>query len=184
MSAHGPALTIEADPLIAEARRRANLRRLLAVVVVLAAGAAAAATFSLRSSGAALGMCASPPSGWKERTIAKTSTTVATVVLTNFRFGQLDNFYGLAASGMRWPAGGAMIAVSNEGPDATPRFTHALRVGSGDFGGFEGMTWPAANVAVHSHGRVLDAYVELRTVTPATIAAVNQALAGVHACSA
>jgi hypothetical protein len=77
-----------------------------------------------------------------------------------------------------------MIAVSNEGPDATPRFTRALRVGSGDFSGFEGMKWPAANVAVRSHGRVLDAYVEMRTVTPATVAAANQVLAGVHTCSA
>jgi hypothetical protein len=121
--------------------------------------------------------------GWKEQTIQRTSTTVATVVLTNFRFGQLDDFYGLA-SAMAWPPHGAMVAVSNEGPAETPPFRRALRIGSGDLRGFEGMRWPSANVAVRSHGRVLNAYVELRTVTPATVAAANRALAGVRTCSA
>lgn len=182
MWAHVSALPLEVDPLVAEARRRARRRRL--AVALLVAVAVLAATFALRSSGGGgLGMCASPPSGWKEQTIRRTSTTVATVVLTNFRFGHLDDFYGLATS-MPWPAHGAMIAVSNEGPAATPPFRSALRVGSGDLRGFEGMRWPGANVAVRSRGRVLDAYVELRTVTPAMVAAANRVLAGVRACSA
>lgn len=184
MSAHIPALPLEADPLVAEAKRRARRRRLIVALVVAIAGAAVAATFTLRSSGAAVGLCASPPTGWKQQTIQRTSTRVATVVLTNFRFGELDDFYGLAASGMPWPPHGAMVAVSNEGPAATPHLRSALRVSDGDFGGFEGMRWPSANVAVRSHGRVLDAYVELRTVTPATVAAANQVLAGVRACAA
>lgn len=40
MSAHVPALPLEVDPLIAEAKRRARRRRLLAVAVVLAGGGA------------------------------------------------------------------------------------------------------------------------------------------------
>jgi hypothetical protein len=33
----------------------------------------------------------------KERSIAKAAMTEATVVLTNFRFGNMDNFDGLAS---------------------------------------------------------------------------------------
>lgn len=178
-----PALPFAADPLIAEAKLRARRRRLLAMAVVVVAGAVAGTTVALQAGGSAVGLCTTPPAGWKERSIPRTSTTEATVVLTTFRFGQLDNFYGLA-SRLHWPAGGAMIAVSNDGPDATPRFKRALRVAAADFSGFEGMHWPGAAFGVRSGGRVLSAYVEVRTVTPATIAAVNAALAGIHTCSA
>lgn len=41
MSAHVPALPLEADPLIAEAKQRARRRRLIAAAVLLAVGAAA-----------------------------------------------------------------------------------------------------------------------------------------------
>jgi hypothetical protein len=183
MAAHTPALPLEADPLVAEAKRRARRRRLvMAAATIVVAGTAAGATYSLRSSGNVLALCATPPSGWKEHTIPRTPTRVATVVLTNFRFGRMDDAFGLAAP-LAWPPRGAMIAVSNEGPAATPPFRRALEVGKGDFRGFEGMRWPAANVALRSHGRVLDAYVELHAVTPATVAAANAALAGIHTCS-
>jgi hypothetical protein len=182
MTAHVPALPLEVDPLVAEAKRRARRRRLAVAAIVVLASAAVGTTFALRSSGGALGLCATPPTGWKEHAIPRTPTTVATVVLTNFRFGRMDDLYGLAAP-LKWPPGGAMIAVSNEGPAATPPFRRALAVGGGDFAGFEGMRWPATEVAVRSHGRVLDAYVELHAVTPATIAAANAALAGVRICS-
>lgn len=43
MSAHLPALSLEADPLIAEAKQRARRRRLVAALVLLAVGGAAAA---------------------------------------------------------------------------------------------------------------------------------------------
>ena len=181
MSAHVPSLPFELDPLIAAAKRRARLRRVVAIAVVVVAGAAAGTAFALRA-GHALGICAAPPSGWKEHTMPRTSTRVATVALTTFRFGQMDNFFGLA-SNLRWPANGVMVAVSNEGPDATPPFRHALRVASGDFTGLEWMRWPGANVAIRSQGRVLDAYVEMRAVTRATVAAANAALGGVHSCS-
>jgi hypothetical protein len=183
MSAHAPALPYEVDPLIAEAKHRARRRRLLAVGLVVAVAAAVAATFALRSAPGVVGVCATTPSGWNERTIPKAGTQEATVVLTNFRFGKLDDFYGLATP-LRWPSQGVMLAVSNEGPAARPPFRAALRVAGGDFRGFEGLRFPAANVAVRSQGRVLDAYVEARRVTPATVAAVNAALAGVHTCSA
>jgi hypothetical protein len=107
----------------------------------------------------------------------------ATVVFTNFRFGQMDDFYGLAA-GRQWPPGGITIAVSNEGPDSTPPFRDALQITGSDFRGFEGDRWPTAHVAIRSHGRVLDAYAEVRTVTPAAVATVNRALEGVRACHA
>jgi hypothetical protein len=95
----------------------------------------------------------------------------------------MDDLYGLATP-LRWPAQGVMVAVSNEGPDATPPFRRVLRVAGADFRGFEGMRWPAANVAVRSQGRVLNAYVEARTVNPETVAAANTALADVRACPA
>jgi hypothetical protein len=183
MSTRVPALPLEADPLIAEARQRARRRRLLAVAVVGAAAAAIGSTLGLRSSGGEVGVCATPPAGWKERTIPKTGMSEATVVLTNFRFGRMDDFYGLA-SPLRWPSGGVMVAVSNEGPDATPPFRGVLRVGGADFKGFEGLRFPASNVALRSQGRVLNAYVEAGSLTPSTIAAANRALAGVHTCSA
>jgi hypothetical protein len=101
--------------------------------------------------------------------------------LTNFRFGRLDDFYGLD-NGLRWPPHGIMIAVSNEGSASTPSFKQELRVAVADFQSFEGLKWAAANVAVRSHGRVLDAYAEVRTVTPAVIKTVNGVLASVRVC--
>jgi hypothetical protein len=106
------------------------------------------------------------------------------VVLTNFRFGQMDDFYGLGASTQHWPHEGVMVDVLDDGPDATPRFGRALRVERADFRGFEGARFPVAERAARSNGRVLDAYVEIRSVTPATIAAANRVLAGVHTCQA
>jgi hypothetical protein len=155
----------------------------LIVVVVLALAGVVGGRLALRSSAGATGICASPRTGLKERFVAKSGMQEATVVLTNFRFGRMDNFYGLAP-GRRWPRDGITIAVSNEGPDSTPRFRRALQVTGADFESFEGMRWPAANFGIRSGGRVLDAYVEVRRVTPAAIATVNRALAGVRVCSA
>ena len=138
-----------------------------------------------QSSGGVTGLCAAAPPGLRERTFAKTRTTETTVVLTNFRFGSADNFYGIGdAAGRDWPRGGITIAVINEGPDSTPALSRALRVGRADFQGFEGSRWPVARVAIRSQGRVLEAYAEVRTVTPATVATVNRALADVRACRA
>jgi Domain of unknown function (DUF4232) len=54
MSAHLPALPLEADPLIAEAKRRARRRRLIAAgVLLLAAGGAAAGVLAFGGSGSA-----------------------------------------------------------------------------------------------------------------------------------
>jgi hypothetical protein len=119
----------------------------------------------------------------RTRYIPKAGMQEATVVLANFRFGRMDDFYGLTQS-MRWPADGITIAVSNEGPAATPSFKRELRVTGSDFNGFEGMRWPTAHLAIRAQGRVLEAYVEVRTVTPAAIAKVNRTLAPVRVCSA
>jgi hypothetical protein len=122
----------------------------------------------------------------KERYIAKSGVQEATLVLTNFRFGRMDDFYGLSSSlraSKRWPPGGVTVAVSNEGPAATPPFRRVLRVAATDFRGFEGMRWPAAHLAIRADGRVLEAYAEARTVTPVTIRTVNRALASVRVCS-
>lgn len=147
------------------------------------AAAAAVATLALQSSGAATGVCATAPSGWKERSLPSSALGSATVVLTNFRFGRMDDFYGLA-SPLHWPRRGVMVAVSNEGAAATPRFRSALRVADSEFTGFEGLRLPAAETAVRRNGRVLNAYVEVGAVTPATVAAANAALAGFRMCSA
>jgi len=154
---------------------------MLVVVLVLVAAAGVSGWLAVRSSGGVTGLCVSAPAGLKERSIQKHGVTEATIVLTSFRFGQMDDFDGLA-SRLRWPPRGIMIAVSNEGPAATPRFRRELRVTAADFHGFEGLEWPAANVAIRSRGRVLDAYAEVRRVTPAAIRTVNRALSGVRAC--
>jgi hypothetical protein len=156
-------------------------RTLVLVVVVIAALGVAGGWLASRSAQGATGICASAPTGLRELYLPKSGLQEATMVFTNFRFGRMDYFYGLS-SGTRWPSDGVTIAVSNEGPDATPPFRRFLRVTDRDFRGFEGMKWPAAHFAVRSGGRVLEAYAEVRTVTPAAIALVNHALADVRAC--
>ena len=154
-------------------------------VLVLAVAGAISGWLAVRSSGGAIGLCASTPTGLKERSFPKGRLTEATIVLSNFRFGRVDDFYGIGASaGRHWPRGGITIVVINEGPDATPPTRQALRVHRADFQGMEGSTWPAAHVAIRSQGRFLDAYAEVRGVTPAAIATVNRALADVRVCHA
>ena len=160
-------------------------RLVLVVVFVLAVAGALSGWLAERSSGGVTGFCASSPTGLCERTFPKTRTSEATVALTNFRFGSVDNFYGIGdAAGRDWPRGGVTIAVINEGPASSPLLSRALRVSGADFRGFEGSRWPVAHVAIRSQGRVLEAYAEVRTVTPAVVATVNRALAGVRACRA
>jgi hypothetical protein len=188
MSAHVPALALEADPLIAEAKRRAWRRRRLALVAVAAIVAATAGTtFALRSSGGTVRLCATPPTGWRERT-ANLPGAAPTVVITNFRFGSMLDNYGLGASKRPWPRGGVTIAVE----DVTRWRDQAsfrgvvpgvLRVRSSQFTGFEGSYFPVASRLVEVDGRILDSHVEARQVTPATVAAANRALSGVHTCS-
>jgi hypothetical protein len=184
VAASVPVVLFGLDPLIAEAKERARRRRLRALGAVAAIAAAAiGTTFGLRSSARALGVCATPPSGWRERTVTRTSLGPPAIVLTNWRFGRMEDFYGLGGAAKHWLAGGVTVVVLNEGPAATPPIGRALRVTYADFGRFEGMRFPSAEVAVRSHGRVLNSYVEVGTVTPATIAAANRALAGVQVCS-
>lgn len=177
-------LPSQIDSLITEMKARAwHRRRLLAGLAVLVAGAIGA-WLALRSTGGLTGLCASTPSGLRERSFPKSRSSEATIVLTNFRFGSVDDFYGIGASaGRHWPRGGITIVVINEGPQATPPVARALRVDRADFRGMEGSTWPAAHVAIRSQGRFLDAYAEVRGVTPAAIATVNRALADVRACT-
>jgi hypothetical protein len=179
------ALPLGLDPLIAEAKERARRRRLLALcaVVVVAAAAAIGTTYGLRSSGNALSVCATAPSGWKERT-PSLAPTPPTVVLTNFRFGRMDDVFGITDPHLDWPANGVLVAVGNWPPDSTGSQAGPLRVTRSSFAGMEGSTLPTAHFGVRSHGRILDVYVTVGTLTPATIAAANQALAGVRTCSA
>ena len=107
-----------------------------------------------------------------------------TVVLTNFRFGRMDDLYGLTDR-FNWPANGVTVAVRNEDPPDAPNAKGgALQLTARDFGGLEGSTQPSGQIAVRSNGRTLNAYVEVGALTPATIAAANAALAGVRTCSA
>jgi hypothetical protein len=92
MTLHVPRLPFELDPLIAEAKRRAWHRRtLLAVIAVVAVAGVAGSWLALRSRAGITGLCASPPTGLRERSIPKTGVSEATVVLTNFRFGKMDD---------------------------------------------------------------------------------------------
>jgi len=175
---------IALDPLIAEARERARRRLLLllALLVVLVA-AAVGTTYGLRSSGNELGLCATRPPGWKQKTVSMVPHH-PTLFLTNFHFGRIHDLFGNTAKS-DWPANGVTISVINYGRrnerglrEGTLRFTRA------DFNGLEGSTQPAGGTAIRSQGVVLYAYVEVGSLTPATIAAANQALAGVRVCSA
>ena len=158
---------------------------MLVVVFSLAVAGAASGWLAARSSGGVTGLCALSPTGLRERTFPKTRISETTVVLTNFRFGSVDDFYGIGdAAGRDWPRAGITIAVINEGPASSPPLGRALRVSGTDFGGFEGSRWPVARVAIRSQGRVLEAYAEVRTVTSAAVATVNRALAGVRVCDA
>lgn len=155
------------------------------VVSVVVVAAALSGWLAARASGGATGLCASAPAGLRERTFVKTPTTETTVVLTNFRFGTVDDFYGIGdAAGRNWPRGGITIAVINEGPVSSPPLRRTLRVSGADFRGFEGSRWPTARVAIRSQGRVLEAYAEARTVTPAVVMTVNHALSAVRVCRA
>ncbi len=175
------------DPLIAEAKDRARRRRFVAIGALVAVAAAAlGTTYGLRSkasSAAVRGLCATVPSGWQARTITNPAISVPAIVLTNFRFGRMDDLYGLTDR-FDWPARGVTVVVSHgfvgalASPGALPlHFTRR------DFGGIEGSTQPAGQIAVLSNHRVLNAYVEVGKLTPTTIALANEALAGVRTCS-
>jgi hypothetical protein len=83
------------------------------LVVVLVLVGSLSGWLAARSSGGVTGLCASAPAGLRERTFPKTPTTEATVVLTDFRFGSVDNFYGIGdAAGRNWPQNGITVAVS------------------------------------------------------------------------
>jgi hypothetical protein len=141
-------LDLARPPGRSEVVRRRTL--VLVGLLVVAATAAVSGWLAVRSSGSVTALCTSAPAGFKERNIPKAGMTEATVVLTNFRFGRLDDFDGLS-SRLRWPPHGIMIAVSNEGPDSTPPFRRQLRVGAADFEGLEGSsgpprTWPSVHM--------------------------------------
>lgn len=173
------------DPLIAEAKQRAQRRRLLALgAVVLVAAAAVGGTLATRSSGNSFGICATAPSGWKQRTFTDHGRTPPTVVLTNFRFGRLAYDFGITDPRLHWPANGVLVAVGNWPPDSTVSRVGPLRVTQAAFAGMEGSSLPTVHSGVRSHGRILDYFVTVGALTPATIAAANQALAGVRTCSA
>jgi hypothetical protein len=174
------------DPLIAEAKERTRRRRLLLLgAVVLVAGAAIGGTLATRSSANSLGVCATAPSGFQERTLPARAeyggVAPAAVVLTNFRFGRMADTYGLTDR-FNWPANGVTVAVSNEPPWGGKG--GVLHFTARDFGGIEGSTQPSGQMIMRSHGRTLNALVEVGAITPATIAAANRALASVRVCSA
>lgn len=174
---------IALDPLIAEAKQRARRRRLLAVGAVVVVAAVASTTLATRSSANSLGVCATPPSGFQART-PNLAPTPPTVVLTNFHFGRMDDVFGITDPNLDWPANGVLVAVGNWPPDSTVSRTGPLSVTRRAFAGMEGSSLPTAHFGVRSHGRILDVFVTVGTLTRATIAAANQALAGVRTCSA
>jgi len=86
------------------------------VFVVVVAGAVSG-WLAARSSGGVTGLCASPPKGLRERSFPKTRTTETTVVQTNFRFGSVDNFYGIGdAAGRDWPRGESRLPSLMKAP--------------------------------------------------------------------
>jgi hypothetical protein len=190
MSAHVPALPLELDPLIAEAKQRARRRRWVVVAAVAVVAAAVVTTFALRSGGGTVGFCATPPPGWQERSV-NLAGAGPTIVMTNFGFGNMSDFYGLGAAPRQrsnWPSRGIRIAVEDDTRWANePSFSGVrpgvLRVHSSQFTGMEGSNFPAVQQLIKYDGRVLDTFVEIRTVTASGVAAANRALAGVHTCS-
>jgi hypothetical protein len=176
------------DPLIAEAKQRARRRRLVALGVLVLAAAAIGTSVAFRSTSRAnsLGICASPPSGWRERRVAA-GRLPAAVLLTSFRFGvmgPMGDIYGIDYPGRKWPPGGVMMAVAiyaSHRPDARAE----LRVAATDFhvSPNGGSKRPTAFRWIRRNGQELAAWVQVASVTPATTAAANHALAGVRTCS-
>jgi hypothetical protein len=64
-------------------------------VFVLAVTGTVGGWLALRSSRGVTGLCTSQPASLKKRNIPKTGVSEATVVLTNFCFGRMDDLYGL-----------------------------------------------------------------------------------------
>src|SRR5262249_19530325 len=146
--------------------------------------AAVGTTYGLRTSPAnALGVCATTPPGWQQMSVTNIPNQPPTVVLTNFRFGRMNDLYGLTDR-FNWPGNGVTVAVINYGRRNEHLSERPLSVTRADFGGLEGSTQPSGEISVRSNGLVLYAYFEVGKLTPATIALANQALAGVRVCSA
>jgi hypothetical protein len=178
------ALAPGVDPLIAEAKRHARRRYLFALAaLVVVTGAAVGTSYSLRSAaGKSLGLCTTVPSGWQEKAVSRIPHASPIIWLTNSGFGPMNDLYPLSD---RLPAHGVIVTVINFGR-RNPRGVKEvpLRFTRADFLGLEGSTHPSGGITVRSQGVVLSAYVEVGKLTPATLAAANQALSGVRTCSA
>jgi hypothetical protein len=95
----------------------------------------------------------------------------------------MEYLLGFGDSRLHWPPGGVIVSVSNYGRAAPSDQGGPLRVSRADFGPFEGVRTNFAQTSISSHGRLVGAYVRVGKLTPATIAAANQILAGVRTCS-
>ena len=74
-------------------------------VFVFAVAGAISGWLAVRSSGGATGLCASAATGLTARSFPKGRLTESSIVLSNFRFGSMDDFYGIGASaGRHWLA--------------------------------------------------------------------------------
>ena len=177
------------DPLIGEARARARRRRLGIALAVLACAAGAPALARSTHPGAprALGVCATPPSGWRARA-QELPGAAPQLALTNFRFGRLEYLGGHDDPRLHWPRGGVLITIS----DWTSSSTAAMRsrylpvsaplvVRASDFAPFEGVR-DLGRRQVALDGRLLEVWVQPRPLTPAAIAAANRELARVSVC--
>jgi hypothetical protein len=192
--AHVPRLPFSLDPLIAEAKRRARLRRsvVLALLAVVVAAAIAATIFSLRSSGTPAALCVTPPAGWRERPAWGVGSArwepVAGLVLTNFRFGRPSYDDGLVDYRVPWPRGGVIIEILSW-HTAKPEFPGRVRAGRlelrrSDRTGLEGFYHPVLRGNFRFEGRSVTVTAEFRKATVAAIASANRALADVRACPA
>jgi hypothetical protein len=171
--------------------RLATATLVVSLLLILAACGATTALSprALRAHGSTLGVCARTPAGWRKKTGFEMPLGPQTLGLTNFRFGLDDptDTYGLVSYAHR-PAGSVTIALDTtySVDSAHLRFKRSLRVTRRDFSSdpYGEMSWPSAYIAIGKGRAEHTAVVEVGTVTPATIAAANRALAGVHLCSA
>ncbi|HEY3550575.1 MAG TPA: hypothetical protein VGK69_05940 [Gaiellaceae bacterium] len=176
-------LPIALHPLIREAKRRAKRRHLLVATAAILIAAPAAGWFALRPSPVRAVFCAQPPTGWHVRNVHHFGRT--DLVLTNFQFGNPADNDGLLDARLAWAPHGVMIAALpwKARPVKRTKILRRLHVRGSQFVFSPGAPhWITSRLGRYEERDML-LWVEVRDLTPDTLAAANRGLAAVRECS-